>query len=269
MIGPGEHAAQGVEYRAIQGWPGYLVGSDSTVWSCLSYWGEITQAWKEKKQSLVKGYRKVTLSRSAKHCGKHETKMMAVHHLVLEAFVGPRPSGMVCRWRDGNLMNNVPSNLYWGKRPKSQFAPKKGELNSQWKGDAVTPTSGRRRARGIYRLSACERCGKPAFDRHHKDGNTLNNDRGNIEILCRRCHMTVDGRLAAFVEAGTSTRGKRKPPTPCVNCGTPAKPLRKGRCNACSLYLMKHGRERVLAEIPEHYRSRKGGRKRSGQETNQ
>jgi hypothetical protein len=35
-------------------------------------------------------------------------------------------------------------------------------------------------------------------ERHHKDGNPLNNDPGNIDRLCRRCHMVVDGRLDAF-----------------------------------------------------------------------
>ena len=30
---------------------------------------------------------------------------------------------------------------------------------------------------------------------HHKDGNTLNNNGDNVTILCRRCHMRIDGRL--------------------------------------------------------------------------
>jgi hypothetical protein len=44
----------------------------------------------------------------------------------------------------------------------------------------------------------CDRCGKPGRDRHHRDGNTLNNEPENIECLCRRCHMEIDGRLARF-----------------------------------------------------------------------
>lgn len=36
-----------------------------------------------------------------------------VHELVLEAFVGPRPPGMVCNHRDSNRHNNVVSNLEW------------------------------------------------------------------------------------------------------------------------------------------------------------
>ncbi len=38
-----------------------------------------------------------------------------IHTLVLEAFVGPRPSLLhVCRHLDGNPQNNVPDNLAWG-----------------------------------------------------------------------------------------------------------------------------------------------------------
>ena len=42
----------------------------------------------------------------------------------------------------------------------------------------------------------CRRCDKAkARDRHHIDGNQYNNDNRNVLFLCRRCHMTVDGRL--------------------------------------------------------------------------
>jgi hypothetical protein len=37
-----------------------------------------------------------------------------VHQLVLIAFVGPRPAGMVSRHLDGNNIRNTPDNLVWG-----------------------------------------------------------------------------------------------------------------------------------------------------------
>jgi len=36
-----------------------------------------------------------------------------VHHLVAEAFIGPRPSGHEINHKDGNKANNLPSNLEW------------------------------------------------------------------------------------------------------------------------------------------------------------
>ncbi len=37
-----------------------------------------------------------------------------VHHLILEAFVGPRPDGMIGLHRDDDRTNNTVSNLRWG-----------------------------------------------------------------------------------------------------------------------------------------------------------
>lgn len=63
--------------------------------------------------------------------------------------------------------------------------------------------SGRDRARSQYKkLGTCEHCkAAPAVDRHHVDDNPLNNERLNVQFLCRRCHMDADGRLGANVPA--------------------------------------------------------------------
>jgi hypothetical protein len=111
-----------------------------------------------------------------------------------------------------------------------------------WKGDGALPTTKRQRAVRLYRLGLCERCGRRGVDRHHKDGNTGNNDRSNIEILCRKCHMIVDGRLAAWL-ANNPAPAKFKPASPCRICGRLAKPLRKGKCSACDMYFRRHGVE--------------------------
>jgi hypothetical protein len=55
-----------------------------------------------------RGYWSVHLS----NCKRH--KMVNVHHLVLEAFVSPRPVGMKALHWDDNLDNNCLNNLRWG-----------------------------------------------------------------------------------------------------------------------------------------------------------
>src|SRR6185369_12100838 len=72
-----------------------------------------------------------------------------------------------------------------------------GPEHRNWKGDSVTTKGGRTRAiRKFPSIPKCA-CGKLA-ERHHKDGNTANNDKSNIAFVCRRCHMQEDGRLARF-----------------------------------------------------------------------
>lgn len=61
--------------------------------------------------SLTLPYAKVVLSDS-----DHKRKTWRIHQLVLEAFVGPCPTGLECRHLDGNTHNNNLSNLTWGTR---------------------------------------------------------------------------------------------------------------------------------------------------------
>jgi hypothetical protein len=71
----------------------------------------------------------------------------------------------------------------------------RGPLHHAWKGDNITPTTGHKRAIQMYPMKPCEVCGREKTERHHKDGNALNNSPENIRFLCHRCHMTEDGRL--------------------------------------------------------------------------
>lgn len=79
-----------------------------------------------------------------------------------------------------------------------------GAENPRWKGDAVSAQGGRKRAHALYRtLGPCERCGldKPKRrERHHKDGNTLNNAPENISVLCCKCHSEIDGRTQKLLD---------------------------------------------------------------------
>ena len=118
-----------VTYKDISDNPGYRIGSDGSVWSRRNNrWG-LTETWKRLKPGLVKSpmlhYKRefVYLGRGNGHY---------VHHLVLEAFVGPRPEGYECCHKDGNPMNNNLPNLYWGTpaqndADQSRHGRKKGE----------------------------------------------------------------------------------------------------------------------------------------------
>lgn len=94
-----------------------------------------------------------------------------------------------------------------GHNPKSPEARAKiaaskiGSRNPQWKGDGASVKTGRNRAWAMYKnIGSCTNCGNAKAERHHIDGNTLNNAPTNIEIVCRKCHMAHDGRLNKLQE---------------------------------------------------------------------
>lgn len=102
-----------VEYRIIEGFPNYRVGDDGSVWSKVRLRvtkGTIQDGWRLRKPGKHKsGHLRVTL-----FPGRVEKK---VHHLVLEAFVGPCPTGMEgCHFPDRDPSNNNLTNLRWGTR---------------------------------------------------------------------------------------------------------------------------------------------------------
>lgn len=115
------------------------------------------------------------------------------------------------------------------------------EKHHAWKGDAAKPNVKRKRARTLFIADQCEVCGDKNAERHHKDANTGNNTPENIAILCRRCHMIVDGRLEKF------KKGNRKPalpPRPCKTCGCIGTVFWYSECHKCNEYRRRHGVER-------------------------
>ena len=50
-----------------------------------------------------------------------ESRLKYVHVAVLEAFIGPRPPGMVVRHLDGNPRNNQVGNLAWGTQSQNRL----------------------------------------------------------------------------------------------------------------------------------------------------
>lgn len=126
----------------------------------------------------------------------------------------------------------------------------------------ASPGYGRELARKLYPLTNCAACGAPGFDRHHRDGNTFNNAPSNVVVLCRRCHMTEDGRLEAFTELGRAKKPQlKRPEIACRNCGAVTKAQsgrQRGRCHACDMFFRRNGTERVVgphgrAPMPRKY----------------
>jgi len=96
-------------FRTIEGFPGYRVSRDGEVRSCWSrgFRRTLTDTWQALKPIRRGRYLTVNLSDGGRKVARF------VHRLVLEAFVGPRPEGMVCCHDDGDPANNRVENLRW------------------------------------------------------------------------------------------------------------------------------------------------------------
>ena len=103
--------------------------------------------------------------------------------------------------------------------------------------------------------AVCELCGRlvprgnPQRDVHHVDADHWNGSPENIKVLCRRCHMTLDGRLANLV---ARNEGGRKPVgiKTCPVCGknfTRSSPSKLARVTYCSQHCNAVARERRIA----------------------
>lgn len=102
-----------VEYRDVDGFPGYRVGSDGSIWSCRAIGRKpgVTGEWRRLTQATDEiGRQNIRLCRDGLVINRR------VHRLVLCAFVGPCPVGMECCHNDGNPRNNTVENLRWDTR---------------------------------------------------------------------------------------------------------------------------------------------------------
>jgi hypothetical protein len=92
-------------FKEVDGFPGYRVSNYGYVQSSkrLGIWRTLVPSVKRN------GYYQVSLCRNGKVYYK------SIAHLVLEAFIGPRPNGMEALHGSGNdKSNNSAANLRWG-----------------------------------------------------------------------------------------------------------------------------------------------------------
>lgn len=100
----------GTRIRWIPGYEGmYAVTDSGRVWSCRRRHKWLTI------QDTIDGYKRCTLSVGG------VARNVSVHSLVLNAFVGPRPFGHVCRHLNGVRDDNRVANLAWGT-PEQNYA---------------------------------------------------------------------------------------------------------------------------------------------------
>ena len=79
-----------------------------------------------------------------------------------------------------------------------------GEGNPNWKEQPLRSAGNLRAWRWYDQLPACEICGSEKSERHHRDGDPLNNSHSNIMFLCRKHHMIEDGRMERWLAQNAS-----------------------------------------------------------------
>lgn len=103
-----------VAYRTVEGFLGYRVGDDGTVWSCKrGRWG-LSPTWRQMKTPIDSvGYPHTVLMRDRRPV------KFRVHELVLLCFVGLRPKSMDACHCNGNRLDNRAVNLRWDTRKEN------------------------------------------------------------------------------------------------------------------------------------------------------
>jgi hypothetical protein len=120
-----------------------------------------------------KGYPYVTLYRTdgRKRCFK-------VHQLIALAFHGPRPPGLVARHFDGDQLNNVPGNIFYGTYSENAHDQVRHGRHPEasktecYKGHPLTGDNLRIDPKGVRRCKRCHADNIAAYRARRKRGDT-------------------------------------------------------------------------------------------------
>lgn len=124
-------------YIEVDGFPGYWVGSDGSLWSQRRPDGRpgLVDDWRRVRGCVTAhGYVQISLQRDGRAC------RVQLHRLVLEAFHGPCPGGMQACHNNGVKTDNRAENLRWDTPSANQY-----DRERHW--GAANPGVRRRRAK--------------------------------------------------------------------------------------------------------------------------
>lgn len=107
-------------FNSIDRFPGYLIGSDGSVWSCRSNNGSLHSKWKRLKPNNEKN-RLNSCARYSLASSDHKLVRVIASRLVLMAFVGEPPleKPHAAHW-DGDPKNNRLENLRWASAKENE-----------------------------------------------------------------------------------------------------------------------------------------------------
>lgn len=99
--------AEGVEFRPIPGYPGYVASSKGEIWK-RAYRKAGDGHWYRVSSHMSHGYKQVTLHCNGKKCNRK------VHLLIALAFIGERPEGLQVRHLNDKRLDNAATNIAYG-----------------------------------------------------------------------------------------------------------------------------------------------------------
>ncbi len=107
-----------VEYRSLPQLSGYHFGSDGTVWACWTRGRNPRPSGTPKPMKLFPTPDGYLITRFKTASGM---KTLKISHLILLAFVGPRPEGTEARHLNAVRDDNRASNLAWGTKSQNEI----------------------------------------------------------------------------------------------------------------------------------------------------
>lgn len=112
------NADSSVTFQPVPGFPGYVAGSDGSIWSYRSRSTRKPSLETPVKLKPLTNYQGRPTVRLVTNGGK---KTSLVSTLILTTFVGPRPAGMECCHNNGIRTDNRISNLRWDTHKNNQL----------------------------------------------------------------------------------------------------------------------------------------------------